>query len=84
MEEQKSGQRSGDAIPLASLIIEGLGDPTFAASWQDEADTTFKPYAAAILELRHAGRVPADDRRVQKYKSAKRVIEGAIAGVREN
>jgi hypothetical protein len=61
--------------PLASLIMEGLGDPVFAASWQDEADITFRPYAAAILELRHAVQMSADARHalIQELRQKKRV-----------
>jgi len=61
--------------PLASLIVEGLADPTFAASWLDEADTTFRPYATAILALRHAGQMSADARHalLQELCQRKRV-----------
>jgi len=60
---------------MASLIVEGLGNATFAASWKDEADTTFRPYVAAIVELRKAVQMSTDARHalIQELCQKKRV-----------
>jgi hypothetical protein len=48
--------REGLGVPpdhlLATLIIEALREPAFATSWQDEADTTLRPYATAVRRRR--------------------------------
>jgi hypothetical protein len=47
---------------LAPLITEAIREPMFAARWNDNSDESFRPFAAAIIELRDAQRLSAASR----------------------
>jgi len=71
--------------PFAPVIIEALRDPTFMRSWQDEADPTFRPYVAAVLEQRHAVQMSIDARHalIQEVTQKKRVtVLSEVLGTR--
>lgn len=43
---------------LATVLCEAMSEPRFAQQWLDEADTSFRPFAAPVLDLRNAKQNP--------------------------
>lgn len=54
MEKGDIARFAGRNTYLAPLIVEGMQDPLFAVQWTSESDESFRPYVAAVLELRKA------------------------------
>lgn len=48
---------------LARVIAEATTEPMFAAQWFDDSDESFRPFAAAVLNLRNATRLEEGARR---------------------
>ena len=48
---------------LAVVLTEAMGEPKFAEQWMDASDKSFRPFAAAVLDLCGAKRMTEESRR---------------------
>jgi hypothetical protein len=48
---------------LAVVLTEAMGEPKFVEQWMDAADKSFRPFAAAVLDLCSAKRMTEESRR---------------------
>lgn len=54
-------------LRMRSIIAEAISDPVFADRWNDVSDGSFRPFAAAVIELSNARQL-ADEVRRTLYK----------------
>jgi hypothetical protein len=66
LEAECAAEDAEKSIPmghrLAGVLTEAMSEPRFLEQWLDDADTSFRPFAAAVLDLCNAKRMTEKSR----------------------
>lgn len=67
VESQFAAEDAKGSIPkgnrLANVLTEAMSEPRFVEQWLDDTDKSFRPFAAAVLDLSHAKQMTEQSRR---------------------